>query len=274
MNGTADLVKSIETLTSFLPNNPLGTPLESNWRYMTATYTEWEIATYGSIFVHEVIYFMFCLPSFLFQFIPSMKRFKIQQDKPEERQWGCVKLLLFSHFCIQAPMILGTYYFTQVFGIKYDYDSIPRWYVLAAQVIGCAIIEDTWHYFLHRLLHHKRLYKHAPFGLVAEYAHPIETVVLGMGFFIGIVTFCNHMVMMWVWVAVRLLETIDVHTGYDIPWLNPMHLIPGYAGSRAHDFHHQNFVGNYSSTFVYWDKLFGTDKQYKDYYAQLKNKQQ
>ena len=34
--------------------------------------------------------------------------------------------------------------------------------------------------------------------------------------------------------AFRLLETIDVHSGYDIP-LNPMHLIPGYAGIMNHD---------------------------------------
>ena len=26
-----------------------------------------------------------------------------------------------------------------------------------------------------------------------------------------------------------------------------------------------NFNGNYSSTFVWWDKLFGTDHQYKEY---------
>lgn len=92
---------------------------------------------------------------------------------------------------------------------------------------------------------------------------------------------------------VRLLETIEVHSGYDFPYLNPLHLIPGYAGIniiqldhnclynclyffilgiRFHDFHHKNFVGNYSSSFVWWDWLFGTDKQYKEYIAQEKMK--
>ena len=28
----------------------------------------------------------------------------------------------------------------------------------------------------------------------------------------------------------RLLETIEVHSGYDIPYINPYYLIPGYAG--------------------------------------------
>ena len=49
----------------------------------------------------------------------------------------------------------------------------------------CAVIEDTWHYWVHRLMHDRKLYKYvhkvhhnfqAPFGMVAEYAHPVETL--------------------------------------------------------------------------------------------------
>lgn len=51
-------------------------------------------------------------------------------------------------------------------------------------------MEDAWHYVAHRIMHHRLLYKHvhkihhefsAPFGLAAEYAHPIEIFVLGLG---------------------------------------------------------------------------------------------
>lgn len=45
----------------------------------------------------------------------------------------------------------------------------------------------------------------------AEYAHPAETIILGAGFFIGIMIFCNHVFFLWAWVCFRLLETIDVH---------------------------------------------------------------
>lgn len=60
-------------------------------------------------------------------------------------------------------------------------------------MFGSLVIEDTWHYFVHQLLHHRRLYKYvhkvhhnfqAPFGMVAEYAHPIET----LGAYIGRLT--------------------------------------------------------------------------------------
>jgi len=90
--------------------------------------------------------------------------------------------------------------------------------------------------------------------------------VLGLGFFFGIILTTSHFILLWAWVTIRLMETIDVHSGYDIPFINPMHLVPGYAGARFHDFHHYNFIGNYSSTFVWWDKLCGTDSQYLEYY--------
>lgn len=54
--------------------------------------------------------------------------------------------------------------------------------------------------------------------------------MLGTGFFLGILVFCNHVILLWVWVALRLMETIDVHSGYDVP-LNLLHLIPFYGGA-------------------------------------------
>ena len=51
-----------------------------------------------------------------------------------------------------------------------------------------------------------------------------------MGFLIGLLSFCNHLLLIWLWMIVRLLESIDVHSGYDFPYINPLHLIPGYAG--------------------------------------------
>lgn len=61
-------------------------------------------------------------------------------------------------------------------------------------------------------------------------------------------------------------------SGYDVP-LNPLHLVPFYAGARFHDFHHMNFIGNYASTFTWWDRIFGTDSQFIAYQEKEKKKQ-
>ena len=57
--------------------------------------------------------------------------------------------------------------------------------MILGQVFVCAVIEDTWHYWIHRLAHDRSVYKYvhkvhhyyqAPFGMTAEYAHPAETI--------------------------------------------------------------------------------------------------
>nr|XP_054767413.1 methylsterol monooxygenase 1-like [Lytechinus pictus] len=249
---------------------------EQAWRYMTDNYTRFQIAAFGSGFFHFLSYILISLPSVVFQFIPYMQRFKIQQDKSltGANQWECIKLLLVNQFVIHIPFYLGAYYYCELVNLPFTYETMPKWYVTLAHCFACLVIEDTWHYFNHRLLHHKSIYKYihklhhtwqSPFGMVAEYAHPIETMVLGMGTMWGILLFGDHLILLWVWMWVRLIETIDVHSGYDIA-LNPMHLFPFYGGAKFHDFHHMNFNGNYAPTFTWWDKIFGTDIQFKEYY--------
>uniref|UniRef100_A0A670Z6H9 Fatty acid hydroxylase domain-containing protein n=1 Tax=Pseudonaja textilis TaxID=8673 RepID=A0A670Z6H9_PSETE len=134
---------AVEYIDSLLPENPLQEPFKNAWTYMLDNYTKYQLAVWGSLLAHEFFFFLICLPGFVFQFIPYMKKYKIQQDRPETwaGQWKCFKTLMFNHFCIQLPLIMALFnYFSLCF--------------------VCAVIDDTWHYFLHRLLHHKRIYKY------------------------------------------------------------------------------------------------------------------
>lgn len=69
---------------------------------------------------------------------------------------------------------------------------------------------------------------------------------------------------LYLYIMEGILYFYILSSGYYTP-LNPLHLIPFYAGARFHDFHHMNFVGNYGSTFTWWDRLFNTDDQYNSY---------
>jgi methylsterol monooxygenase len=132
-------------------------------------------------------------------------------------------------------------------------------------------IEDFWFYWVHRLLHYGPFYKYihkvhheyaAPFGITAEYAHPIETIILGLGTSLGPFLFGSHLLTLWIWLVVRVIQTVDAHSGYNFPW-SFNRFIPFYGGAEFHDYHHMAFVGNYSSTFTIWDKVFGTDSKYQ-----------
>jgi len=101
------------------------------------------------------------------------------------------------------------------------------------------IFEDAYHYFVHRLLHYGPFYKHihkihhefsAPFGMAAEYAHPLETLILGFGTIGGPLIFVAitndlHIVTVLAWIMLRLFQTVDAHSGYDFPWVSLLCLI-------------------------------------------------
>ena len=80
----------------------------------------------------------------------------------------------------------------------------------------------------HQLLHTPILYRHihklhhkysAPFGLAAEYAHPLEVMILGTGTIVGPLLWCwlkpnLHIITVYIWITLRLFQAIDAHSGY------------------------------------------------------------
>ena len=148
----------------------------------------------------------------------------------------------------------------------------PHWTTMAFHICVFFVLEDAWHYWLHRALHWGPLYKNihkihhtysAPFGLAAEYASPIEVMLLGAGS-VGIpilwVLFTGqlHILTMYLWIVGRLFQAIDAHSGYEFPW-SLHHFLPFWAGADHHDTHHERFIGNYASSFRWWDYCMDTE---------------
>lgn len=221
-----------------------------------------------AFFAHELIYFGRCLPWVVADAFPSMfRRFKIQKQisASAHDQWNCVKYILAIHFIIEMPMILLFHPVMELCGVQYTI-PFPRPSLMAGQIALFFIVEDTYHYWLHRALHWGPLYRSihrvhhkysAPFGLTAEYASPAETFLLGLGticppLLLGCLKGNVHLVTVLAWMALRQLQAIDAHSGYDFPW-SLRSLLPFWGGANWHDDHHRYFRGNYSSSFTYWD---------------------
>ncbi|KAL4923064.1 sterol desaturase family protein [Aspergillus undulatus] len=237
-----------------------------------AHYTFWnnDVLATGVItfLAHELIYFGRCLPWVVADACPSVfRRFKIQENKAPSvnDQWTCVKYILAIHFIIELPMIVLFHPMMELCGVQYTL-PFPKLSVIAAQIALFFIVEDTYHYWLHRAFHWGPLYRSihrvhhqyaAPFGLTAEYASPAETFLLGLGticppLVLGYVTGNVHLITVLGWMALRQLQAIDSHSGYDFPW-SLRRLFPFWGGADWHDDHHRYFWGNYSSSFTYWD---------------------
>ncbi|KAN0011831.1 hypothetical protein ACTFIV_000491 [Dictyostelium citrinum] len=245
--------------------------IEPYWFKFVDYYGEDFLITYGTFIAHEVFYFGSFIPFFLCDFMPFLQKYKIQPTKKNEwkTQLNCIFKVLMTHIFVQLPMMYIFDPAIKAIGLsaRAPLPSIPY---LIFTIACCFLIEDFYFYWVHRALHHGFWYKHihkihhdhaAPFGMTAEYAHPLETVILGVGTVIGPFIFSRDLFTLWVWLGTRLFQTVECHSGYDFPW-NPTKLIPFWGGSHFHDFHHETFVGNYSSTFTYLDKIFGTSDKY------------
>ena len=201
----------------------------------------------------------------------TFNRWRIQDHKAPpsvSTQWNCTKYILAIHFIVELPLIVLFHPMMDLCGLKYT-SPFPNLKSVAAQLALFFIVEDTYHYWLHRAFHWGPLYRSihrihhqyaTPFGLTAEYASPWETLLLGLGtiappLVLGYFTENVHLITVLIWMGLRQVQAIDSHSGYDFPW-SLRRIIPFWGGADWHDDHHRYFVGNYSSSFRYWDSKF------------------
>ncbi|THH14493.1 hypothetical protein EW146_g5836 [Bondarzewia mesenterica] len=231
----------------------------------------------ASFLLHEIVYFGRCIPFIIIDAMPYFRKWKLQPNKVPTvaEQWECTKLVLFSHFTIEAPTIFLFHPIAEIFGMSTWQVPFPHWKTMLPQLAFFFFFEDMFHYFAHQLLHTPMLYKHihkihhkysAPFGLAAEYAHPAEVMILGTGTIAGPLLYCFftrdlHIATVYIWITLRLFQAVDSHSGYDFPW-SLQHIVPFWSGAEHHDFHHMAFVNNFSTSFRWWDRVLGTDDKY------------
>jgi len=252
--------------------------VEQAWDFLVDRVSEGNMITWGTLVAHEVLYFGSYLPFLIADFIPALHKYKVQYEKPNtwNSYWRCLKYLVFVHFVVQWGMMLIFKPVMLQLGLHVA-RPLPSWPTVIGTVLISFVLEDAYFYAVHRLLHYGPFYKYihkkhhdfaAPIGIAAEYAHPVESMLLGLGTLVGPLLLTRHLFTLWVWLAVRLYQTVEAHSGYNFPW-NPTRFIPFWGGAIFHDFHHETFTGNFSSTFTYMDRIFGTSKQY---YARLERR--
>ena len=153
-------------------------------------------------------------------------------------------------------------------------EDLPDAKELAMSLALFMFVEDFLFYWVHRFLHlrmvypyiHKMHHSHiVSVSIAGEYAHPVEHILNAI-----CVTACPkllgydcHAVTVFAWLALRFVENIDGHSGYEFSW-SPFRLLPLSGSAEYHDFHHEVNVGNYSSFFSIWDTVFGTNKVYRE----------
>ncbi|TIC99526.1 Methylsterol monooxygenase [Colletotrichum higginsianum] len=192
-------------------------------RFWWAHYAYWQSGVVATglltFWSHEVVYFGRCLPWIVADALPSLFLcFKIQEAKQPSaaQQWGCTKFVLLIHFLVEMPLIVLFHPLCELVGLNIQV-PFPTWGAMAAQLGSFFVLEDAYHYWVHRFLHLGPMYRKvhcihhtyaAPFGLAAEYANPWETLLLGAGtigspLVIGLFGVNVHLLTVIAWITLR-----------------------------------------------------------------------
>ncbi|HTL07820.1 MAG TPA: sterol desaturase family protein [Chitinophagaceae bacterium] len=180
--------------------------------------------------------------------------------------FGAVPMLLVKN----QAVVIHTRYYRDIatYGWLYFFAAFPL----------LLIIHDTYFYWTHRLMHHKKLFR--VFHLVhhhstnpspwAAYAfHPLEAVVEAGVFAVFLFAIPVHPLHFYIFFFFMIVYNVYGHLGYELyprgfsrhwlgKWINT---------SVSHNQHHQFFKGNYGLYFTFWDRLMGTMR--KDYEQQF-----
>ncbi len=131
------------------------------------------------------------------------------------------------------------------------------------------LLDDTWFYWTHRLLHHPKIFNYIhlehhkstdvnPYTTMSfHFVEPIISTfwIIPVAYFIP--TYLPVFALAQVY---GLLNNIKAHLGYELypKWWNKTWL-RYLTTSTHHNMHHSKFKGNYAVHFTIWDKLMGTE---------------
>jgi len=144
----------------------------------------------------------------------------------------------------------------------------PLYFALSLPVM--LIAHDTYFYWTHRAMHHRRL-----FGLFhrthhlsrtptpwASYAFAVpEAVVQALFFPLFLAVVPMHNLALFAFMAVQIMRNVMGHAGTEV---HPAAFAPGrwlgwLTSTTHHDLHHELGRYNYGLYFRWWDKLMGTE---------------
>ncbi|HMZ58810.1 MAG TPA: sterol desaturase family protein [Leptospiraceae bacterium] len=246
-----------------------------------------DVALY-QLFMNFIRYYPIAGAAFVIFYIwkkDYFARFRIQEKYPKtekilhELRQSALTLVIFAAigttvYVLKRMNILDN----KIYRDPSLYGGVP--YMILSYIL-LTVWHETWFYWAHRLMHHKKIYKYVhlthhqsvnPTPIAAYHFHWREAILEGI---------CPVIFFMFVpmYFPVFVIHTFHVmilniwwHLGYELfpkgfashpilKWINT---------STHHNMHHQKFNGNYSLYFNFWDRVMGTNfPNYEKYYDEV-----
>lgn len=190
-------------------------------------------------------------------------RYRIQTKTHKRPSASRVAFVLAVNQFVWTPLtLIGIWQALQLRGWD-DIESLPSVGRFFAMMAGLTVCSTTWFYFSHRLLHRpwwmRKVHRvHHEFrtstALAAEYAHWFEFIVGNFGTMaVGVILLAPSLFTIYVYTLLGTFTFVAHHCGFAVPWISsPVH----------HDWHHYRYIEAFG-TYNIWDRLLGTDTEYK-----------
>jgi len=195
---------------------------------------------------------------------------KLQQRWPRNRDYAReigYSLLAFAVFSAVAVLVLTgpVRPFTRIYSDVAEHG----WPYLIASSAAVLLIHDAYFYWMHRLMHHPKVYRFVhlthhrstnPTPWTSFAFHPLEALVeAGIIVFIAFL-FPVHPLVILGFVLVMTVYNVYGHLGWELyPSGFARHPIGRWINtSISHNQHHRYAHSNYGLYFLWWDRWFGT----------------
>ncbi len=153
--------------------------------------------------------------------------------------------------------------------IYMDISSYPIWWIPLSLLITL-IIQDTYFYWVHRSLHHPKLFKTIhlehhkstnPSSFASYSFHFLEAII--QAFIAPILLFCLplHPIVIVLYGTITFSLNVYGHLGFEIvpKWFRESWFFEILNTSVHHNMHHVKFKGNYGLFFRTWDRIMKTE---------------
>ena len=197
---------------------------------------------------------------------------KIQKKLPKRKDYKRDVIYSFISVSIFATISLIVLYFlipyTNVY-FEFNTYGIP-YYIFC--FLWMLFLHDTYFYWMHRAMHHPKLYKSIhlvhhkstnPSPWTAYAFHPFEAFFEALIVPLIAFTLPVHISAIGIFFLFQIIYNVYGHLGFELypkgfhktsigRWINT---------STSHNLHHSRFHGNYGLYFLFWDRIMGTIRE-------------
>ncbi|MCO6149449.1 sterol desaturase family protein [Flavobacterium sp. NRK1] len=233
-------------------------------------------------------YFFIAGVAFLFFYIFLNKRFKTGKIQAKVlKKKDIIREVL--HSCQSAAVFTGItllILFSPIKEYTLIYDNVndySYWWLIISIVVSF-VIHDTYFYWMHRLLHHRKIYKYThvvhhrsinPSPWASYSFHILEAIPEGLVLLLLAFILPMHIIAISLFTIIGLIINVYGHLGYEIApkAFRGTVFFKIVNTSVHHNLHHSRFHGNYSLYFRFWDRIMNTEiTDYEKHYDLLQKK--